>query len=248
MNTTPTKVALSAALVFLSACGSPPKPAEPDGSSRVAANDSSRVLALQERVAQDRAILTENNKLKSDMDALKAQLDEMRSIVRAALSLPPAPIAPKPAVTLPAPTTNVAPPIVKPVAPTSRATPLIPFVELTAQEFEMNSGRAVFRVFHPFSKTTFEPNSLVTQALREAAPAAKFIEVRGMTDSNFINPFDKIIAIERADKARQWLIQNGVDSTKIRVRYFSAGNFFTTNATPEGRALNRRVEIDLRGV
>lgn len=245
MNTPANKIAVTAAIVFLSACGSPPKPAEPDGSSRVAANDTSRVLALQERVAQDRAILTENNKLKSDLDALKAQLDEMRSIVRSALSLPP--VVPKPVVTMPAPTTNLAP-FVKPSAPTSRVTPLIPTTELSAQEFEKSNSRAVFRVFHPFAKTTFEPSATIAQALREVAPGAKAVEVKGMTDSNNINPYDKMIAIERAERARQWLVQNGVESSKIRIRYFSAGNFLTTNATAEGRALNRRVEIDLRGV
>ena len=54
--------------------------------------------------------------------------------------------------------------------------------------------------------------------------------------------------MQRAEKARNWLIENGVDSTKIRTKYFSAGNFLSENKTEQGRALNRRVEVEARNI
>jgi outer membrane protein OmpA-like peptidoglycan-associated protein len=112
----------------------------------------------------------------------------------------------------------------------------------------VTASGVVIRVFHPWAKTEFEPNDAVAQALRDSTRSARTIEVRGMTDSPTVNAVDRIIATERADKARNWLIQNGVESTKIRTKYFSAGNFIAENKTEQGRALNRRVEIDARNL
>jgi OmpA family len=218
--------------VFLAACSSTPtKPAMPDGGSRVAANDPERVKALQDRVATDRALLSENNLLKAQVTVLQLKLNEMTSIVREALVLPPAPAA------VPAP---AAPPAVAPMVPQSTA-PSLP-----SHAFKQTPDGVVIRVFHPFAKTDFEPSEIAAQTLRQSARNAQSIEVRGMTDSPVVNNIDKMIAIERAEKARIWLIDNGVSASKIRVRYFSAGQFLADNRTEAGRALNRRVEVDIR--
>ncbi len=52
------------------------------------------------------------------------------------------------------------------------------------------------------------------------------------------------LARERAVAARQLLIARGVDPNRVRV-YSSAGLYIADNASEEGRAMNRRVEIDL---
>lgn len=223
--------------VSLTACGSPPKPAVPDGSSRVMANDPTRVQALQDRVSQDRVLLTENNLLKAQVEVLSSKLNEMVTIVREALLLPP-------------------PVVLKPLAPPAGATPQtmpgssqpISMSDLPNHTVKVTPSGVVVRVFHPWAKTEFEPSDSVAQVLRVSTRGARTIEVRGMTDSPVINPIDRLIAMERAEKARNWLIQNGVDSTKIRIKYFSAGNFLTENRSEEGRALNRRVEVDIRNI
>jgi outer membrane protein OmpA-like peptidoglycan-associated protein len=213
------------AAVQLGGCSSVPKPAEADGSSRVPANDASRVQALQQRVNADRQLLSENNLLRAQVDVLQTKLTEMTSIVRESLVLPPAP-RPQPA----------------PVAsPQSMVTP-----DLPAYAYATNSSGVVIRVFHSFARTDFEPSEQVAQALRSSVRGAEQIEVRGHTDSNVINPVDKLIAIERAEKARTWLINNGADASKIRARYFTAGSFLVENKTQQGRSMNRRVEIDIR--
>lgn len=219
------------AAVQLGGCSSVPKPAEADGSSRVPANDATRVQALQQRVNADRQLLSENNLLRAQVDVLQTKLNEMTSIVREALTLPP---APRPA---PAPV-PVQPPAA--ASPQSMAKP-----DLPAYAYATNSSGVVIRVFHPFARTEFEPSEQVAQALRASVRGADKIEVRGHTDSNVVNPIDKLIAIERAEKARTWLINNGAEGSKISTKYFTAGNFLVENKTPQGRSMNRRVEIDI---
>ena len=226
-----------AAAVSLSACSSPPKPAMPDGSNRVMANDPTRVQALQDRVTQDRALLTENNLLKAQVEVLSSKLNEMVTIVREALLLPP-PVAPKPQ----APPAGAAP---QPIPGSSQP---ISLSDLPKHTVKTTTSGVVIRVFHPWARTEFEPSDAVAQALRINTRGARAVEVRGMTDSPVANPIDRLIAMERAEKARNWLIQNGVDSAKIRIKYFSAGNFLSENRTEEGRALNRRVEVDARNI
>ncbi len=225
-------------MVFLIVgCSSPPKPAVPDGSSRVNANDPSRVEALQSRVAQDRALLTENNLLRAQVEVLSLKLNEMVTIVREALVLPP-----------PVPVKPMLPPAsITPQTPAPAAKPMS-MGGLPDYAMKVTASGVVIRVFHPWAKTDFEPNDSVAQALRDTTRSARVIEVRGMTDSPVVNSVDRMIAMERAEKARNWLIQNGVDSTKIRTKYFSAGNFISENKTEQGRALNRRVEIDARSI
>jgi flagellar motor protein MotB len=117
--------------------------------------------------------------------------------------------------------------------------------DLPAYAYATNSSGVVIRVFHPFARTAFEPSEQVAQALRASLRGADKIEVRGYTDSNVVNPIDKAIAIERAEKARTWLINNGAEGSKISTNYFTAGNFLVDNKTPQGRSMNRRVEIDI---
>jgi outer membrane protein OmpA-like peptidoglycan-associated protein len=233
--------------LYLGGCGTAPKPVYPDGSARTPANDPQRVQALQERVSQDRALLSENNLLKAQVDALRDKLNEMTTIVREALLLPPpqpqplkptAPsVSPPPAGTLP---TAPALPAAGPAAPAGVSALPAPSVQPIATGI-------VFRVFHPFARTEFTPSDELARLLREQLQVAQSIEVRGMTDSFVINPVDRMIALERAVNARNWLLAQGAEPSKIRTRYFSAGNFLTENRTADGRALNRRVEVELRG-
>lgn len=240
-------LSITAVAVHLVGCSSVPKPTLPDGSVRVAVNDPARLQALQSSVAQDRSLLTDNNLLRAQVGALQQKLMEMTSILRDTLMLPPA--APTTPSSAPVPTTPAKPgsPSSISPSPTSQATRQpTRMLALPPQGHTTDSMSVVIRVFHPSARTEFEPTDAVAQALRVAARGAERIEVRGHTDSNVVNPVDRLIAIERAEKARLWLINNGADAAAIRTRFYSAGSFLTANDTPQGRALNRRVEIDIR--
>jgi hypothetical protein len=224
------------AMLNLGGCSSVPMPAEADGSSRVPANDPERVQALQHRVAADRALLTENNLLRAQVNVLQQKLNEMTTIVRESLLLPPAASMTPQAAPAPIP---AAPPV--PLMHQSAITPTLP-----PHVYSTTASGVVIRVFHPFARTEFAPTEEVAQVLRASVKGAQRIEVHGHTDSSTVNPVDKLIAIERAEKARTWLISNGADAAKIQTRHFTAGHFLTENRTQQGRSLNRRVEIDIR--
>lgn len=206
-------------------CSSVPVPAEADGSTRVPANDVRRVEALQQRQVANRQLLTDNNLLRAQVDVLQTKLTEMTQIVREALTLPPPAVRPQPGPVL---------------TPQSLNVPSLP-----TYAYATTSAGAVVRVFYPFARTDFEPNEQIAQTLRAGLREAELIEVRGYTDGTVPNPADRRIAIERAERARVWLLANGLDPSKVRTRYFTVGHFLVENATSSGRALNRRVEIDV---
>ena len=81
-----------------------------------------------------------------------------------------------------------------------------------------------------------------------AAAAGKKIIIRGRTDSALPNPVDQRIALGRAASARHYLIENGIPRDKIAVFYRSAGGFAVDNTTAEGKARNRRVEVEVQGI
>jgi outer membrane protein OmpA-like peptidoglycan-associated protein len=79
-----------------------------------------------------------------------------------------------------------------------------------------------------------------------AARAANRIYLHGHTDAYVASKTGTELAIRRAVEVRRLLTSLNVDPERIRLFYRGAGNFVANNSTPEGKALNRRVEIELR--
>jgi outer membrane protein OmpA-like peptidoglycan-associated protein len=99
----------------------------------------------------------------------------------------------------------------------------------------------------------FADNSYETQVeeplldpLGKAARAANRIYLHGHTDAYVASETGTELAIRRAVEVRRLLISLNVEPERIRLFYRGAGNFVANNSTPEGKALNRRVEIELR--
>ncbi|MEO6746096.1 MAG: OmpA family protein, partial [Caldimonas sp.] len=82
-------------------------------------------------------------------------------------------------------------------------------------------------------------------ALIEQAKAAALITLRGRTDGEIELPAESRVARERAAAVRAWLVQSGVEPARIRTTWQPVGDPIADNATPDGRALNRRVEIEM---
>lgn len=108
----------------------------------------------------------------------------------------------------------------------------------------IHAATAIVRVQFDTAKTDFVPDRKLADALIPAAKAAARINVRGRTDSRMPGPDDQRIALGRALAARAYLVDHGVDAGKIKVFSLPAGDFVAPNS-PEGRAFNRRVEIEL---
>ena len=69
------------------------------------------------------------------------------------------------------------------------------------------------------------------------------IEVKGYTDSTGGPTRNQKLSEARANAVRDYLISKGVPAERIAARGYGQSNPIATNATPEGRAQNRRVEL-----
>jgi outer membrane protein OmpA-like peptidoglycan-associated protein len=82
--------------------------------------------------------------------------------------------------------------------------------------------------------------------LGQAARAANRIYLHGHTDAFVASEAGTELAIQRAVEVRRLLISLKTEPQRIRMFYRGAGDFVANNSTSEGKALNRRVEIELR--
>jgi chemotaxis protein MotB len=79
------------------------------------------------------------------------------------------------------------------------------------------------------------------------------IDVNGYTDNTPIGPglmsqgvtSNLILSQKRADNVTQYMISQGVNPNLVAAQGFGDANPVASNATPEGRAQNRRVELTL---
>lgn len=108
----------------------------------------------------------------------------------------------------------------------------------------VTAAAAIVKVSFPTGSTAFNPSPEVAEVLIASGKAADRVNVRGRTDSRVAGPLDAKIALGRAMAARKFLVDHGVSADKIRVFSQADGDFAAPNVTKEGRALNRRVEIE----
>ncbi|HEY3054443.1 MAG TPA: OmpA family protein [Thermoanaerobaculia bacterium] len=72
------------------------------------------------------------------------------------------------------------------------------------------------------------------------------IDIEGHTDSSGTTEHNQVLSERRANSVRDFLADNGVPSRSITAAGYGETRPKATNSTPEGRQLNRRVEIHIR--
>ncbi len=75
------------------------------------------------------------------------------------------------------------------------------------------------------------------------ANPAVHVEVAGHTDDSGFRPYNLILSQARASAVRQYLISRGVAGERLPAKGYGPDDPVASNATPEGRARNRRVEL-----
>ncbi|MBK1611901.1 hypothetical protein CKO44_00255 [Rubrivivax gelatinosus] len=83
------------------------------------------------------------------------------------------------------------------------------------------------------------------QRITEAARAAPLVVLRGRTDGAKDAVAEGRVARERTAAVQAWLVRAGVDPSRIRATWQPVGDFAADNTVEAGRALNRRVEIEI---
>ncbi len=82
----------------------------------------------------------------------------------------------------------------------------------------------------------------VANVLTKQDPDSKIV-VQGYTDSQGAASFNQELSQHRAEAVRTYLVAHGISSDRITAQGFGPANPVADNASPEGRADNRRVEI-----
>jgi len=103
----------------------------------------------------------------------------------------------------------------------------------------------VFAVRFEFGSTRVAIPAEMSAALVEEARLAPLVVLKGRTDGTTDTSAESRIARERAAAVRDYLVEAGVDASRIRATYQPAGDNVADNTEATGRAMNRRVEIEV---
>jgi outer membrane protein OmpA-like peptidoglycan-associated protein len=106
-------------------------------------------------------------------------------------------------------------------------------------------GNSVYTVRFGFGSTDMSLPAETAAAMVDEARSAPIVVLRGRTDGDMDNPADSRIARDRAAAVREYLLAAGVESTRIRTTHQPTGDRVADNSEANGRALNRRVEIEV---
>jgi len=69
------------------------------------------------------------------------------------------------------------------------------------------------------------------------------VVITGHTDSVGSQQFNQVLSLERAQTVRNWLVEKGITSNHMRTVGRGLNEPVASNATDEGRAMNRRIEF-----
>ena len=69
------------------------------------------------------------------------------------------------------------------------------------------------------------------------------MQINGYTDDTGTLAVNERVATGRADAVRNYLLNSGVAASRLSAEGLPMQDYVASNATPEGRAQNRRVEI-----
>jgi len=106
-------------------------------------------------------------------------------------------------------------------------------------------SNTVYSILFAFGDTRVALPQGEASRLVEEARASAWVVLRGRTDGSAESRAESRVARERSEAVRAYLVQAGVDPTRIRATWQPVGDNAADNASDGGRKLNRRVEIEL---
>ncbi len=103
-------------------------------------------------------------------------------------------------------------------------------------------------IYFEVDKDTIKPRSkpVLERAVKvlKEFPTTKWI-IQGHTDSDGTREHNVDLSHRRAESVRKYLITNGIDGARLVPQGFGPDAPIDTNATPKGKAKNRRIEFRL---
>jgi outer membrane protein OmpA-like peptidoglycan-associated protein len=117
--------------------------------------------------------------------------------------------------------------------------------QLMASMQQRAMANSVHTVRFAFNSAKVEIPTDAASTLVEDAKTAPLVLLRGRTDGATDSPAESRMAQARASAVRDYLIASGVDASRIRSTHQPSGDHVADNRSPQGRDLNRRVEIEV---
>ncbi|MBS3998703.1 MAG: OmpA family protein [Hydrogenophaga sp.] len=96
-----------------------------------------------------------------------------------------------------------------------------------------------------FNSTHLSMAPAQASAMVEEAKDAPLVVLRGRTDGASDTAAESQVAQARANAVRDYLVACGVDPARIRTTHQPSGDHLGDNRSPQGRHLNRRVEVEV---
>ena len=107
-----------------------------------------------------------------------------------------------------------------------------------ARTINFNTGKATF-------KADALPVLKAISAIIKEYPNASFV-IEGHTDSTGSNALNQQLSEKRANAVKDYLVENGVNASRLTTVGYSETRPISDNATAKGRSENRRVEVKLQ--
>ncbi|UCE24158.1 MAG: OmpA family protein [Candidatus Zixiibacteriota bacterium] len=113
-------------------------------------------------------------------------------------------------------------------------------------DLSMLAKPMVLNIDYPSGSFEIDPNS--RERLKQLSRILNFVpeirlEVNGYTDNIGTDVANRRLSEKRANRVRDYLVTQGVDTERIKVFGKGETNFVASNQTAAGRAKNRRIEI-----
>jgi len=74
------------------------------------------------------------------------------------------------------------------------------------------------------------------------------VQIQGHTDSMGSDAYNQTLSEKRAGAVRDYMVSKGISADRLTVKGFGESKPVATNDTAEGRAQNRRVQLDILGM
>ena len=117
--------------------------------------------------------------------------------------------------------------------------------EPAAAPARASGGNVVWTLWFAFNSSRIDATAEELRRVVDAAKSAAYVVVKGRTDGAVETPGESTIALRRMAAMYDVLLKGGVDPHKIAVQYQPVGDRIADNTSEEGRAANRRAEVEL---
>jgi len=118
--------------------------------------------------------------------------------------------------------------------------------DIMLKRFEVGTKIVLNNIFFDYGKSTLRPESYaelgILLKLMNDIPTLK-IEISGHTDNKGAADFNQKLSESRAKSVVDYLVSKGVEATRMTFKGYGFTQPIATNATEEGRQMNRRTEF-----